>query len=408
MFVHKKIIKMSVTPFSELDVRTLVVKKPRANETAGKSAWIDRTSQEMSNTFSSKDVKVQWPIRPGSTDGSVKPFERLNLEIGCSLEDEKVAKECDQMFLKALYEMKLDFFGSSKSKTITSVESLLPIYKPLLREGGDAKDGSKYANSLRLKVDGWSKYIENVNVVEKVKQDGEKLKVVKDCDWKPRLVDSGDAPSDRDTHFLLFLGNNPETGKPRYSDKVVVLDDHGKPLVKEVSKDGKTSFVMRYVGPQDAVPGSTLTVVWQLSKLYLTETTGPTSVAKDVYIKPVQKKVQAHKALDGLEIESDVNAEDTLGAVQNVQSLTTVSTNEEELLQQHAVSSKYESEDLVSDKQQEDEDDSAAAAGAAESSFSPSQSSDSTLSGKKRKSSDGTSSTKKSSSSKKVNVSEDF
>ena len=67
---------------------------------------------------------------------------------------------------------------------------------------------------------------------------------------------------------------------------------------------------MRYVGPQDATPGSTVTVVWQLSKLYLTETTGPISVAKDVYIKPIQKKAQAHRAIDGVEI--DDAAEDTI------------------------------------------------------------------------------------------------
>lgn len=311
IFILRRYIqKMSVAPFSELDVKTLVVKKPRANPQAGKSAWIDRTSSDMPNLFSVVDAKAQWPIRPGNTDGTVKQFERLNFEIGVTPKEEEVAKKCDEVFQKALFDMKIDFFGPSKGKSITSVESLGPIYKNLLREGGEGKEGTKYANSLRMKVDGWSQYIDNVNVVEKVKANGEKLKVVKDCSWKNRLVDSGDAPGDRDTHFLLFLGNNPDTGKPRYSDKVVVMDDFGKPIIKSTDKDGKVNYQMRYVGPQDAAPGSTVTVVWQLSKLYLTETTGPISVAKDVYIKPIQKKAQAHRAIDGVEI--DDAAEDTI------------------------------------------------------------------------------------------------
>ena len=312
---------MATIPFSALDVKTLIVKKPRANETSGKSAWIDGEH----TLFSSKDSKLLWPIRPGSTDGTVKPYERLNLEIGCSQAEEQIAKECDELFLDTLLKMKVDFFGASKAKSISNIDSLRPIYKNLLREGAEGKDGIKYANSLRMKVDGWAKYISNVNVVEKVKADGEKLKVVKDCDWKNRLVDDGDAPSDRDTHFLLFLGNNPETGKPRYSDKVVVTDEFGKPVVKSVSPDGKVSYVMRYVGPQDAAFGATLTVVWQLSKLYLTETTGPTSVAKDVYIKPAQKKNVGHAAMPDLEIESNVDASEMLLAIQNVRSAASTS-----------------------------------------------------------------------------------
>jgi hypothetical protein len=241
------------------------------------------------------------------------------MEIGCNPQEEKVAKACDDMFLQELFNMKVDFFGPSKAKSITSVDALKPMYKNLLREGSAMKDGGNYPNSLRMKVDGWAKYIQNVNVVEKVKPDGEKLKVVKDCAWKDRLVDDNDPPGERDTHFLLFLGNNPETGKPRYSDKVVVQDSQGRPIVKDTDKSGKTSYVMRYVGPQDAVSGSSVTVVWQLSKLYLTETTGPTSVAKDVYIKPMAKKVVAHRAMDDVEIDEDANVEESLDALKKMQ-----------------------------------------------------------------------------------------
>ena len=308
---------MSHEPFALLDVSTLVVKPPRANEKAGKSAWIDRTSENLPTLFTSqKDARLLWPIRPGAADGAIKEHERLNLEISCSPEEEIKARECDEAFLTALYLSKKEFFGESKSKHINSKEAIKPMYKNLLREGGMAKDGSQYSNSFRMKVDGWASFVKNVNVIEKVKDNGEKMKIVKDCTWNDRIVEEGDrnAPSERDTHFFLFLGINPASGKPRYTDKVVCVDAAGKPIVKG-EKDGKPIYQMRYVGPQDAMPGSNLTIVWSLSKLYITETTGPTSVAKDVYIKPQIKKVKTARALDGVEVDESADANESIAVL---------------------------------------------------------------------------------------------
>jgi hypothetical protein len=311
---------MSHEPFANVDVSTLVVKKPRANETAGKSAWIDRTREDMPSLFTSdKNARLLWPIRPGATDGMIKEHERLNLEISCSPDEEQKARECDEMFLDSLFAMKIDFFGSSKAKNITSKEVIKPMYKNLLREGATAKDGSSYANSFRMKVDGWAAYVNKVNIIEKVKENGEKMKLVKDCSWKDRIVEENDrnAPSDRDTHFFLFLGMNPNTNKPRYTDRVVCLDQAGKPIVKG-EKDGKPVYQMRYVGPQDAMPGSNLTVVWSLSKLYLTETTGPTSTAKDIYIKPQVKKTKAVRGLDDVEVDECADANESIAILSSM------------------------------------------------------------------------------------------
>lgn len=307
-------------PFANVDVATLVVKKPRANETAGKSAWIDRTREDLPSLFTTdKNAKLLWPIRPGAADGVIKEHERLNLEISCSPEEEQKARECDDMFLDSLFAMKVDFFGLSKAKNITSKEVIKPMYKNLLREGSTGKDGSSYANSFRMKVDGWAPYVGKVNIIEKVKENGEKMKLVKDCSWKDRLVEDNDryAPSDRDTHFFLFLGMNPSTGKPRYTDRVVCIDESGKPVIKG-EKDGKPVYQMRYVGPQDAIPGSSLTVVWSLSKLYLTETTGPTSVAKDIYIKPQVKKTKMSRGLDGVEVDEAADANESLAILSSM------------------------------------------------------------------------------------------
>ncbi len=179
----------SVEPFASLDVSTLSVGKPRANQNAGKSSWIDRTSDDLPKYFTLKDARALWAIRPGSSDGAVKPNERLNMEVSLTPEEETTAKACDEKFLGDLYGMKVDFFGASKAKAITSKDALKPMYKTLLREGGERKDGGNYDNSMRLKVDGWADWIASVNVSEKVKPDGEKLKIVKDCTWRDRLVE---------------------------------------------------------------------------------------------------------------------------------------------------------------------------------------------------------------------------
>ena len=123
------------------------------------------------------------------------------------------------------------------------------------------------------------------------------------------------APGDRDTHFFLHIGDNPATGKPRYADKVVVMDDSGRPVTKGLDKEGKPVFVMRYVGPQDAQEGSTLRVVWALPKLYITETTGPTPVAKDIYITHGSKRPsRARGVLEDVEVEEGVDPNEVLAA----------------------------------------------------------------------------------------------
>ena len=277
--------------FSKFDVSTLVLQKPKTNAGGqGKSAWIDRKDRQSSNFTS--ETTLLWPIRPG--DEKIKENERLNIEITCNSEEEKVARDCDAFFLNSIFEMKSEFFPSSKAKSITSVDALKPMYKNLLREGGEGKDGRRYANSFRLKVDGWSQYISNVNVQERTKADGEKIKVIKDCSWNTRPVSERTAPSARDTRFYLLIGNTD--GRPKYTDKVPIMLD-GK-----IVKDSENKTVWRFVGPQDAMPGCKLSVVWQISKIYITETTGPTAAAKEVYITPGEKK-SSKQGLDGVDIE---------------------------------------------------------------------------------------------------------
>ena len=144
--------------FEDVNVSTLLVKQPKANEKAGKSAYVDRSEGLPSQFTLDKSAKLLKPIRPGSNDGTVKEYERLNMEVNLTPAEEVKATECDEHFLKSLFAMKVDCFGPSKAKSITSIEALKPMYKNLLHEGGDYK-GVKYDNYIRLKVDGWASYI---------------------------------------------------------------------------------------------------------------------------------------------------------------------------------------------------------------------------------------------------------
>jgi hypothetical protein len=144
--------------FEELIVSTLQVKQPKANEKAGKSAYVDRADGLPTQFTLEKSSKLLKPIRPGSNDGTIKEHERLNMEVNLTKQEESKALECDEHFLKSLFAMKVDCFGPSKAKAITSIDALKPMYKNLLHEGGEYK-GVKYDNYLRLKVDGWASYI---------------------------------------------------------------------------------------------------------------------------------------------------------------------------------------------------------------------------------------------------------
>jgi hypothetical protein len=71
-----------------------------------------------------------------------------------------------------------------------------------------------------------------------------------------------------ETRFYLWVRTN-DTGKDVYTDKVT-------------GPDGVT----RLVGPQDAMPGCTVTPLFSLSHMYFTDGFGVTATARALYIKP--------------------------------------------------------------------------------------------------------------------------
>lgn len=278
-----------IQSFSTHDVKKWDIKPARANPSGqGKSIYMDRKDQA---DFSTEEMTAAWPIRPAMAPPEglqIKEGERLNLEVSVSKDNVAFitkAIELDDFLKNKLYEDRLVAFGPAKAKALTSVESISVLYKPMLKEGNMNKDGTaKYDDTWRLKVDGWSQNIEKLMFVEK-DINGQKMKMVEDCQWTPRLIDQG--LKSGDTKFFKFLGKNPENGKDRFTDRLPV----------EVNGEKK----MRYVGPQDCKKGSKITVVFRITKMYITETAGPTLSAKEVYIRSAPEKAEV-KVMDGAEL----------------------------------------------------------------------------------------------------------
>jgi len=284
--------------FANINVDTITIKKVSLNKNGlGKSAYVDK---EGSKFFTlDKSCKISSEIRPGNTDGKIKEGERFNLEVSVTPAEEEKAKQVDEKILKNLLENKVDFFGAAKAKAITSVDAIKPMYKYIVREGSDKQDGGKYPNTFRLKVDGWSDYCVDVHVVEKIKDGGEKVKYVKDCSWRDRIVGKDPAPLDSNTTFYVILGEN-EYGKHKVTDKLPVKDQAGNFVL-----DANGLKVWRYVGPQDVTWNSEAVVVWNIQKIYVTESVGPTLVAKQVYVKPAPKSTQNKTSIDSETLKED-------------------------------------------------------------------------------------------------------
>lgn len=290
----------SVQLFSKHDVSKWEIKPARTNASGqGKSIYMDRKDED----FTTEDMTVAWPIRPSMAPpegGAIKEGERMNLELNVPRENVEFtskANEVDDLIRTKLYEDRLACFGPTKSKALTSKESINVLYKPMLKEGGFNKEGTtQYADTIRGKVDGWS---QNINRLQFVEKDigGQKMKMVEDCVWNPRFVEHG--LKGGDTKFFMFMGKNPETGKDRYTDRLPCMDGETKK--------------MRFVGPEDCKRGCKVSVVFKISKVYVTETAGPTLSIKEVYIKSQPAKAET-KVMDGAELINENDLLDLLNS----------------------------------------------------------------------------------------------
>lgn len=315
--------------FADADFKAWDTKPVRTNDGGkGKTVYLDGPVHYAAGRMGivtaclGDDMPLLFPIRPNMNLTELTGKEeskRLNVELGIPDVADALRAKCaefDDWCVDKAY--KANTSADDKAVWYADLKRSLAAfppevgrvmvmgkYKPFLKRG-DTKDGKKYSDAVRVKADGWFDYIGGLVREEKTIK-GVSQVVVKDCVWKDRYVADGPL-SDKDTKFFLYV---PKLG--RYTDKVPCLGEDGKPIISGTTADGKPIYKMRWVGPQDAKPHSRITPVCSFSKMYVTDSFGPTVVAKELYVKAAPPRSKS--TLAGHAVDTSISAEDALAAL---------------------------------------------------------------------------------------------
>lgn len=153
-----------------------------------------------------------------------------------------------------------------KASVINSVDALAILYHSgrLIKSGAQDKNGGFYPDNFRLKITGeWGSHVSQAHT-KVVQVKGQEKTVVDYCDWKERTK----ALAPNETRFYMWV--RTEGGKDVYADRL----------------PSETGVGTRLVGPQDCVPGCSVTPVFSLSHVYVGEGVGVTATARVLYIRP--------------------------------------------------------------------------------------------------------------------------
>jgi hypothetical protein len=213
------------------------------------------------------DLRQSYHIKPQGMNSTVKPGDKFEINLQVKGQDKFVAamERLEDFVLASLYARKGEVLPK-KADVVHSVDALRILLHSgrLIKAGAEDKTGGRYPDNLRLKVVGnWSAYVSGVTT-KTVSVKGSERAMIDACEWAPRTT----PVAANETRFYLWVRATPE-GKDVYADKVV-------------GPDG----VQRLVGPQDAKPGCTITPVFSLSHVYVSESIGITATARALYIKP--------------------------------------------------------------------------------------------------------------------------
>lgn len=273
--------------FADLKTDDIVVKSLSQNKGGkGQSCFIDINPKFGNSLTAPKDLRSLWNIKPSGE--SVDDVFSFNIELALPPEGERSdvdsfrrkVVEVDNHFLNFALKNKNEFFGSQKAKSMSSTEVVRGSYTPIIKEGKESKDGSKYDDSIHGKIYGWKDQVDSIVMKECTVRGVPNTKMVDGVVWKPRICDGRNfGPSD--THFYLFMGKDIVTNQDTFTDKVPMMDAAGKPTV-----DASGNTMYRWVGPGDCVRGSKVTIVFNMSKLYVSANFGPINAIREVYIKP--------------------------------------------------------------------------------------------------------------------------
>lgn len=267
-----------------------------------------------------RDLRQLWSIKPAGEDADKFVLE-VSLGPTCADFVKKV-NAFDKCILDAAFANKLEWFGAKHASRMETKEGLTLTQTKMLIDGRPNRTGGKYDDSIKFKIEGWQKYLK-----EKIYKDNDTSGMVKECTWHPRLVNSLDSASDfkdRETKFYLFTSRDPVTGQDYYSNKVPVIDAAGHQL-----KDKDGNALWRYVGPQDCIPNSLLTVEFAVRSAWIIDSRfGSYGTAVAVFIKAPPPKVT--QVLEGVKILTSVDPVQAAKAVMNLQAANQETVEEEE------------------------------------------------------------------------------
>lgn len=262
---------MALVPFQDVkDFSTALTVGPLAKGMNGTLFFEPNAGH--SNLFQGPaDMRQSYHIKPQGMNTTVKPGDKFEINLQVKAGGEHAAlvaamERLDEFVLASLYARKGEVLPK-KADVVHSVDALRILLHSgrLIKAGAEDKSGGKYPDNLRLKVVGaWGNYVAGVTT-KVVSVKGAEKTMIDACEWKPRTS----PVAANETRFYLWVRTSAE-GKDVYTDKVV-------------GEDG----VQRLVGPQDAKPGCTITPVFSLSHVYVSESIGINAVARALYIKPM-------------------------------------------------------------------------------------------------------------------------
>jgi len=318
--------------FADLPSSAISIKSLSQNKGGkGQSCFIDYTDPKFARAMTApKELRVLWHIKPSGTE-NVEDAYSFNLELGLPPQGERKdvddfrskAQEVDNVILNFGLKNKVDFFGSQKAKSMSSVDVVRGAYTPFIKEGKEAKEGAKYDDSIHGKVYGWKDYVDHIVYKDCTVKGVPNTKMVDNVMWKPRICDPTGRMSnfkEGDTRFYLFMGKDPVMSTDTYTERVPITDATGRPVMDE---HGNMQY--RWVGPGDCKRGSKATVVFQMSKLYVAASFGPINAIREVYIKPAPPRERG--VLGGAKI---VQVVDPLQAARALQALMNSEEPEED------------------------------------------------------------------------------
>jgi hypothetical protein len=317
--------------FADVSCASIAIKNLSQNKGGkGQSCFIDYSDPKFARAMTApKDLRVLWNVKPSGEN--VEDAFSFNLELGLPPQGERKdvddfrskATEVDMLILNFALKNKVDFFGSQKAKSMSSVDVVRGAYTPFIKEGKEAKEGAKYDDSIHGKVYGWKDYVDHIVYKDCTVKGVPNTKMVDNVVWKPRICDPSGRMSnfkEGDTRFYLFMGKDPVTNTDTYTERVPITDATGRPV-----QDERNNLQYRWVGPGDCMRGSKATVVFQMSKLYVAASFGPINAIREVYIKPAPPRERG--VLGGAKI---VQVVDPLQAARALQALMNSEEPEEE------------------------------------------------------------------------------